>query len=294
MTIELNGLSKTVGSKLILNDIDLVLEDHKIYGLLGQNDSGKSSLMKVIMNVLLPSEGHVLIEGETGADRPEKLKQLYFLTQDDIYPKRARVKDLVRWMASFYKEFDTANCKRLLDTYHLDENRRYYSLSQKEKSLVKSSLAFSVDVDYLLLDEPGYGLDAYHRHAIYDDLLASCKRHPKTVVLASHVIDEITAFLDEVIILEDGQILVHDSVERLANQAVLVCGAERPVRDYLQGKEILGQEYDDGFIEAVILTGEDVADAAEELTLSRLNLQELFIQLTRDVRQAGGAGNENE
>ncbi|MEG0284626.1 MULTISPECIES: ABC transporter ATP-binding protein [Vagococcus] len=283
MTIEIRGMSKTADDLLVLNDIDLVFQEKTIYGLLGQNDSGKTTLMRLIAQLRFPSEGYIEIDGLDIEDNPEVLKNVYFLTHDSIYPKRARLKQIVKWMGMFYPNFQTKICLSLLEKYHLNEQMIFSKLPLKKKTLFKSCLAFSNDVDYLLLDEPVFTLDAYHRHALYQDMLESYDRYPKTIILSTHAIDEIEEIIERVVILEDGQVLIDDEVKTLINKAYSVKGLERDVREFLQQKEILGQEYRRGLIKAYVQLEADELPESDELEIKSLNLQELFIQLTRDV-----------
>lgn len=283
MTIEIRGMSKTADDLLVLNDIDLVFQEKTIYGLLGQNDSGKTTLMRLLAHLRFPSEGYIEIDGIDIEEDQNVLNKVYFLTHDDIYPKRAKLKQIVKWMGAFYPNFQTEICLDLLNKYHLDEKDIFSKLPLKKKTLFKSCLAFSNDVDYLLLDEPAFSLDAYHRHALYQDLLASYDRYPKTIILSTHAIDEIEDVIERVIILEDGQVLIDDDVATLIKKAYSVKGEERDVREFLQQKHVLGQEYRRGIIKAYVQLEENEVIEDSQLEIKSLNLQELFIQLTKDV-----------
>ena len=283
MTIEIRGMSKTADELLVLNDIDLVFQERTIYGLLGQNDSGKTTLMRLVAHLRFPTEGYIEIDEIDIEDNPDILKNVYFSTHDAIYPKRAKLKQIVKWMGMFYPHFQTDICMELLTKYHLSEQAIFSKLPLKKKTLFKSCLAFSNDVDYLLLDEPAFSLDAYHRHALYQDLLASYDRYPKTIILSTHDIDEIEEIIERVVILEDGQVLIDDHVKNLVNKAYSVKGPEREVREFLQQKTILGQEYRQGIIKAYVQLEENEMLEESDLEIKSLNLQELFIQLTRDV-----------
>ena len=293
MTIEIRGMSKTADSLLVLNAIDLVFQEKKIYGLLGQNDSGKTTLMKIMAHFRFPSEGYIEIDGQDIEENQEVLKNLYFSTHDDIYPRGAKLKHIIKWMEQFYPNFQTADCLKLIEKYHLNGQMRFSKLPLIKKSIFRSCLALSNDVDYLLLDEPVFGLDAYHRHAIYQDLLESYDRYPKTIILSTHSIDEIEELIDRVVILEDGQVLIDDEVEELIKKAYSVKGPERNVRDFLQNKTVLGQEYRKGIIKAYVQLEEEEIAEGEGLVFDSLNLQELFIQLTRDIYGTEGV-NSNE
>ena len=294
MGIAIKGVSKSVDGLLVLNDIDLHFKGKTIYGLLGQNDSGKTTLMRLMTQLRYPSEGVIEIDGVDIFDNPKVLEQLYYQSKDPIYGKRTKLDSIVKWMSEAYSTFQLDVCQQLMSKYHLSDTDRFGQLSLKKQMLFRSCLAFSVDVDYLLLDEPVYTLDAYHRNELYEDLQASYKRYPKTIILSTHVIDEIEDMIEKVVMLEDGQVLVEGSVKKLVATAFSVEGPEKDVREFLQGKRMLGQEYFDGKIKAYFLESEPLVTEDLEISIEALNLQNMFIQLTKDIYRKKEISNESK
>lgn len=293
MTIKIKGMSKTVDDLLILNDIDLIFEKNKIYGLFGQNDSGKSTLLRVIANLRFPSEGYIEIDGKDTAEYPANTSKIYIQTHDKVYPKRATLKQIKKWMSEFYTEFDTSNCNKLMERSGLKDSSYFNRLELNERVLFRNCLSMSLDVDYLLLDEPGFSLDATHRALFYQDMKDSMKRSEKTIILSTHTIDEVEKIIDDVVILETGQVLVAGKVEDVVNETFSVEGEERDVREFLQKKEMLGQEYHNGRIKAYVKAQPKELLGFDNLTVESLSLQELFISLTRsDFGETGETKDE--
>ncbi|MGY3766454.1 ATP-binding cassette domain-containing protein [Vagococcus vulneris] len=282
MSIQLKEVSKSVEGLLILNDINLTLENKTIYGLIGQNDSGKTTLLRILANLRFASEGYIEIDGKDVEEFPRIISKIYFQSQDNIYPKHAKLKRIIKLISGFYSGFHIDYCQQLLKKYNLNESDIFNKLSIKKQMLFRSCLAFSIDTDYILLDDPTFSLDASYQHELFNDLKASYKRYPKTFVLSTHSINEIQDLVDNIIIIEDGQIIVEDKVQDLIEQVYMLEGSERDMRDFLKQRNVLGQEYVEGNIRAYArLTKEEVSNAGH-LQIQTMDLQELFIRLTRN------------
>ncbi|AQP54468.1 hypothetical protein CBF34_02380 [Vagococcus penaei] len=288
MGIQLKDMSKSVDGLLVLNDINLTLKDQTIYGLIGQNNSGKTTLLRVLANLRYPSEGYVEIDSEDIFEQPKVMSKVYFQSQDAIYPKHATLKKIMKWMNDFYASFQIDSCRALLFKYALKDTQRFAQLSIQEQMIFRCCLACSIDTDYLLLDDPTFALDPSTQNALFQDILASYQRYPKTIVLSTHSIIEIERLVDRIIIIEDGQVIVEDAVKELTDHVYVVEGTEREMRDFLKQRNVLGQDYLNGNIRAYTrLTTEELTKATH-LSVKSMNLQELFIQLTRNPFQESG------
>lgn len=287
MGIQAKDLSKVVDGQLILNDINLEIDKQRVYGLIGQNDSGKTTLLRIMANLRYPTDGYLEVDGIDMSENPQIVKKIYFQSQDDIYPKRAKLKQIIKWTKQSYDCFQLSVCQSLLEKYGLNQEKVFSQLSIQKQMIFRSCLAFSIDTDYLLLDEPTFSLDATHRYSLYQDLQASYHRHPKTIILSTHFIDEIESLIEKVVIVEDGQVIVDDFVSELINQAYVVEGEEKEVRDFIRQRNVIGQIYLNGRLQVCSrLTDEEVYVAADyDINVRSLNLQELFIHLTRPINE---------
>lgn len=284
MTLEIRGVSKTFNDMLVLNDVELVFEPNKIYGLFGPNDSGKTTLLRMIANLCYPSEGYIEVDGKDLAEFPAMVEKIYFQSHDKIFAREVPLKKIIKDMTTFYSTFHPKVCHQLMAKYDISEKLHFYQLSLREKVLFRNCLSMSLDVDYLLLDEPGFSLDPTYRHHFYKDMEASMERYPKTIILSTHTIDEVQDIIDDVIILESGQVLVANDVKDVVEQAFAIEGNERDIREFLHGKDILlGQEYDNGIIRAYVQASVSDFVGYDNLKVEQLDLQDLFIQLTRNA-----------
>ncbi|MDF2842190.1 MAG: putative transport system ATP-binding protein [Herbinix sp.] len=222
--IELKNITKYYGEKCVLNNINLSLEENHIYGLLGRNGAGKSTLLNILTNRIFANTGEVTIDGVSARDNDSALCKLFLVNESDYFPEKMKVKTAFHWAKKFFPSFDAAYAKQLANTFKLNMNAVVKSLSTGYNSIFKLILALSVNTPYIILDEPVLGLDANHRELFYQILLKKFSDNPCTIVISTHLIEEISTLIDHIIIIDQGQILKNDSCESL-----LSLGKSHPV-----------------------------------------------------------------
>ena len=283
-TIEIKNVSKTFGKTVALKDVSISLLPNKIYGLLGRNGAGKTTLINIITNKLFASTGDVLIDGETVVENDNALAKIYCMTEKNIHPEEMKVKDGFKWSKEFYPSFDTDYAYDLSEKFQLNTNKKIKELSTGYNSIFKLILTLSVGTPLIIFDEPVLGLDANHRELFYKELIKNYSEHPKTIVISTHLIEEISNVLEEVIIIKDGQTVISQSLDNVLELAYSVSGECINVDNYLKGKNVLSEETIGKFKVATIYQKRDKADKdlIQELGLeiTPAKLQELFISLT--------------
>ena len=275
MSITVSQLSKQYGPVTALDGVSLSLEDGKIYGLLGRNGAGKSTLMKLMSDRIRPTAGEILVDGKSVHNNTGRI---YMMSEDNLYVDSMKVRDIFRWTGEFYGGFDQALADRLCEDFELNPKKKATSLSTGYKSICKLITALCVDADYIFMDEPVLGLDAWHRELFYRSLLETYADRPRMFLLSTHLIEEVAGVIEDVIIIDKGKILRTDSVENLLRSGYNITGAAAAVDDYCRGKEVLGCDTVGGIKTAAVLgRAEDVPTG---LTVSPLDLQKLFIRMT--------------
>ncbi len=282
MSIQIENVSKGFGQVRALDGVSAVLEENKIYGLLGRNGAGKSTLLNIVTNRLFADSGQVLVDGQRVAENDDALSQIFLTSEKTYYPESMKVKDAFRWTRNFYPSFDEAFALRLAGSFQLNLNGKIRGLSTGYASIFKLVTALSVNTPYVLLDEPVLGLDANHRDLFYRVLLAKYGEKPFTVVLSTHLIEEVSSVLEDVVILKNGRVLCADSQENLLARGYAVSGTSSLVDSYIAGKEVLSVDSLGGLRTAYVLGKVEPGELPQGLELSRLNLQKLFIQLTNE------------
>ena len=282
--IKISNLTKEYGKHRVLDNVSLTIEENKIYGLLGRNGAGKTTLLNLITNRIFPSEGSIKIDDEDVIENSNAIEKIYFMTEQDLYPEGMKIKDLFKWSKEFYGNFDMDYALNLSKKFGLNINKKFKELSTGYSSICKIIITLSSGAEILLFDEPVLGLDANHRDMFYKELVANYIDEPKTIILSTHIIEEVSEILEKVIIIKDGKVLGDKEVESLLGEAYLVSGAANKVEKYIEGKKCINIESIAGFKAATIigkLTDENKIQIRNlELETSKVELQKLFIHLT--------------
>ena len=204
-------LTKVYGKeKTALDGIDLELDFGRIVGLLGPNGSGKTTLLKLANGLLQPTEGRIRIAGM--APGPETKELVSYLPDADWLPDWMRVEQLVEMFRDFYADFDPAKANEMLEKLELSPKAPLKSLSKGNKEKVQLILAMSRNARLYLLDEPIGGVDPAARDYILNTIISNYSKDA-TVVISTHLIEDIEPVLDEAVFLKDGKIFAHRAVD---------------------------------------------------------------------------------
>ncbi len=277
--ITIRNVSKHFGQTTALDDVSLRFGDCKIYGLLGRNGAGKSTLLNILTNRLFADSGEVTVDGESAAENDTAQRKLYLMSEKTYYPEKMRLRELFTWTGRFYPDFDRKCAEQIAEQFSLGLDKQIRGLSTGYLSIAKLTVALSVNTPYLLLDEPVLGLDANHRELFYRLLLERYIAHPSTIVISTHLIEEVSSVIENVVILKQGRIISDETRDELLARGYTVSGSAEAVDAYIRDKEVIGVETLAG-LKAAHLLGEPQSPESLGLTLSPLDLQKLFIQLT--------------
>jgi len=283
MTIELRNISKSFGDTKALDDVSLKIEEGKIYGLLGNNGAGKSTMLNIITSRYFADNGDLLLNDEPMDDNDEALGQIYMMSEKNYYPESMKVKDALLWASRFYPHFDRERANRLADMFNLPLKKKIEALSTGYTSIFKIVMALSTNAPILLFDEPVLGLDAQHRDMFYKLLIEHYSENSCTIVISTHLIDEAANLIEHCLIIKKGRIIKDVPCEELQSAGYNISGPAALVDEYLRGKTILSSN-NLGGLKTACLGGfmPDRADLPQGLEVSKLGLQEYFIQLMND------------
>lgn len=276
--IEISNVSKRYGDVQALKDVSVVFQKNKIYGLLGRNGAGKSTLLNVITGRVFADSGTASLDGETIAENEKMLSQIFMMSEHNYYPENMRVQEAFRWTKRFYPDFDKDKALALSERFGLSVTKKIKALSTGYSSIFKLITALCVNVPYVLLDEPVLGLDANHRELFYKVLIETYAENPAMFIISTHLIEEVSGVIEEIVIIRNGEIIRNESRESLLASYYCVTGTQNAVDAYINGKKLLSAETLGGLKAAYI---EGVPDkSATNVEFTRIDLQKLFILLT--------------
>lgn len=281
MSIEAKNLTKQFGSVTAVDNLSLTLEEGKIYGLLGRNGAGKTTLLNMLSNRIYPTSGSICINGENAINNDKAQQHLYFMSEKSLYPESMRVKDVLKWTNVFYQgHFDMAEAQRLAQLFALDVSKKVKQLSTGYSSIFKIVVALSLQLPYIFLDEPILGLDANHREIFYRELIQSYANSPRSFVISTHLIEEVSTIIEQAIIIKHGKLLCNESVESLLSSGYAVSGVTDKVEAFAANQTVIGKDTLGGLMTAYIQGTVDESSLPDGLTVSALDLQKLFVRLT--------------
>src|SRR4051812_9239443 len=273
-----------------LTDVSTVIQADTITGLLGRNGAGKTTLMQLLTGHRVPTSGQVRVLGQPPYENDAVLSRMCFIKESQRYPDAFRVCDAVAAAASVYPGWDAGLAAQLLDDFELPAKRTIKKLSRGMTSAVGIVLGLASRAPVTLFDEPYLGLDAVARQLFYDRLLTDYAEHPRTVVLSTHLIEEISDLLEHVLLIDHGRVLLDADAETLRATALTVTGPARQVAMFSSAHELLQTESLAGQSRAIVRTTPATAHrTAIELGLSvePTSLQHLVVALSRATGAAG-------
>lgn len=213
--LECKHLYKEFDNTPILKDINLKIPKGKIIGLLGKNGNGKTTLIKLINDLLMPTSGEVLINGEKPGVKSKKI--ISYLPEKTYLDKEMTINQVFKFFEEFYENFDKIKAIKLLKDLNLDMNKKISKMSKGMQEKLQLILVMSRNAELYILDEPLGGVDPATRDYILDTILSNfCDG--ASVIISTHLIADIERILDEVIFIDQGKIILTSSADELRNK----------------------------------------------------------------------------
>ena len=281
--IEVAGLTKRFGDVLAVDDATFRVEENQISGLLGRNGAGKTTMMQLLTGQDFRTSGSVRVFGENPVENSRVLSNVCFVKESQRYPEDFKPTHVFRSAAWFFPHWDAAFADRLIADFRLPLNRRIKKLSRGQVSAIGVIVGLASHAPLTFFDEPYLGLDAVARQTFYDRLLEDYAENPRTVVLSTHLIDEVSNLLEHVLVIDEGRIIVDSSAEELRGSATTVAGSRAAVDGFVGTREVLHRD-DLGGLASVTIgrlsPAERLAASEAGLELAPVSLQQLIVRMT--------------
>lgn len=220
--MKIRNLTKKMDDNLVLKDVSFDLKAGEITALIGRNGVGKTTLFSTMTGIYLPDEGDVFLDEESIFKHPEVKQQLFFLEDNMNHFNTYSVQTVVKIYRQIYPTFDEAFFSELMQRFELPMKAKLMSFSKGRKALFFIILAFSINVRFLLLDEPMDGLDIIIKKQILAIIKDTVKKRGTSVVIASHRLEELEAIADRVIVLKGASVEFDYYLEDMRTDAVKI------------------------------------------------------------------------
>lgn len=269
-TISLAGVSRHYRGHVALDDVTLDVQGPTITGLLGRNGAGKTTLMRIIAAQQFPTAGQVLVLGASPVENDAILRRMVFVREDQVFPD-IRVRDALRMASRFYPNWNAELADDLVAEFDLPSRRPVKKLSRGMRSALSIVIGLAARTEVVLFDEPYAGLDAVARQVFYDRLLLEYAEHPRTILLSTHLVDEVAGLLDQVVIINRGRLVLNAPADDLRGRYTSVSGPSAAVAELVAGRATWERRR---------LASQEAVVLAEPLNESdRLRAQELHLRM---------------
>ncbi|MEV4133721.1 ABC transporter ATP-binding protein [Dactylosporangium sp. NPDC049742] len=279
--VSVQGVSKRFGSVAALDDVSFDLRRNGIYGLLGRNGAGKTTLMQLLTGQQFATAGTIRVLGADPVENSQVLRQVSFVKESQRYPDTFKVRHVLLAGRLLFPEWDEAFAQSLVADFQLPAGRLVKKLSRGMLSALGVTVGLASRAPLTFFDEPYLGLDAVSRQLFYDRLLADYAEHPRTVVLSTHLIDEVGDLIEHVLLIERGRIVLDEAADALRGQVVTVTGPAPAVDRLTVNTDELHREQLGPLTRATV-RGAVPAGAAREagVQLEPVSLQQLVVRIT--------------
>lgn len=280
--IELRQVTKQYGQATVLKNITLTVEEPGIYCLLGRNGAGKTTLLKSIAGYQNITDGLIKVDGktittstlDTGVSYIENFAKHFNLP----------VWKLLRIASEVNPEYDYDFALEMMDRFELEGKKKFNHLSLGMKTMVSTIICLASNKDVILLDEPVLGFDAIMRVEFYDMLTESFQKHPRIIIVSTHIIEEIAKTIQKLIIIDRGKVCFFDTLQAVETKAFSISGLQKDVEVAVRDRNVIGQDTVGGLATSYIF--DNPPEQTASLEIRTLSLQDFFIQM---VGHKGGA-----
>ncbi|WP_077038360.1 ABC transporter ATP-binding protein [Pelomonas sp. KK5] len=268
-------------AKTALERVSFAIPKGRVVGLLGHNGAGKTSLMKALVG-LLPAEGSLSVLGlDPRRQRNQLLEQLCYIPDVAVLPRWARVHELITLMGGLQPRFSALRARELLKRTSVGLNDKVKSLSKGMVVQLHLALIAAIDAKVMILDEPTLGLDVMSRKSFYEMLIDEWCDGERSVLISTHQVEEVESLLSDVIMLDEGRLVLNISLEDM-DQRFVALSHDPATADAIAAAHPLLRYRQAGGRGAAIFDGAPPAHVAELGERIRPNLVDLFMALTRN------------
>ncbi|WP_236894568.1 ABC transporter ATP-binding protein [Clostridium beijerinckii] len=216
--IEVNNLSFEIDGKQVLEDINIRIDKNKIFGIIGPNGVGKTTLLRCLTGIYKGTSGNVLYDGQDVYDNVDVKNKIGYVADENIMQTNFKVSEILKYYKYSYKNFDEKKFNELNKIFKIQTNKYIFQLSKGMKMRLSIMLAFSIHAEYLILDEPTSGLDAILKNKLLKIFADEVFENGTTIIISSHHLNELERICDDVAILDKGIVTYENSVENMKNK----------------------------------------------------------------------------
>lgn len=277
--IEMDHATRFFGAVPAVADLSLTVPKGSVFGLLGENGSGKTTSIKLMMGALIPQEGTVRVFGVDPVGMPPETRARIAYVADEVaLPNWMRLSEAMNLHASYFEQWDERMALERLRKYELALNQPFGTLSKGQQRRFLLTLMLAQQPELLILDEPAAGLDVAVRREFLDTLMELANEREVTILLSSHILSDVERVVDHVAFTKKGGLIIQANLEDLKGQVKRLCFPTPPEEDALAAHfNVLSTSREGGAFLAVVNDFTPEKLNGWDCRVEHLNLEELFL-----------------
>lgn len=282
--IEVKNLCKKYkqGSQFELKNLNLGVKKGYITGIIGNNGAGKTTLIKLILNMLYANSGTIRVLGKENLHSlDDQNEEIGFVMDKMFFPEQLQIKELNKILQKMYKKWDTKLFFSYMEKFQLPIDSKVQQLSTGMKKKLEIAIALSHRPKLLILDEPTSGLDPVVRNEILDILLDYMQDEEHTILLSTHITSDLDKIADEIILLNNGNIVLQDSLETIKEQYGIWKGTKEEL-DQMDRNYIVAKRERQYFCEVLIKDKNSLLGKNSSIEVDSINLEQFMLFMVKE------------
>ena len=275
--LRIDGVSRSFGKTKALDDVSFEVPEHQICGLLGRNGAGKTTMMSIVAGHDRPDAGDVRVFGSDPFEHAIAMGAVSFIRDNQRYPDDYYLKHVLRVGPLFHEHWSFEVAEEVVERFRLPAKPAVKKYSRGQLSALGVLIGLASRAPLTVFDEPYLGLDATARQTFYDLLIREYSEHPRTILMSTHLIDEMDNLLERVVVLDRGRVVRDETVEDAQRAAYLVSGPAAAVEKVVGGARVLRTHRVGGLV-SLTIEGALTPELAEAASASGVQLQRATLQ----------------
>ena len=284
--LKLENVSLDIKKDNILEDISIEMETGRIYGLIGRNGAGKTSILSLVASFRKPTKGALTIDGVDPYENEKLMPKVDFLYEVDYSDEYDTAGKMLQTAKRYKEGFDMEYALEVMEGFGAPVDKALHKMSKGQQAAVNAAIGLASNSPVTIFDEVTNGMDAPSREYFYKQVLAAKEKSQRIFILSTHIVSEMDYLFDEVIIVHHGRVKLQEPLDVLLERGFRVSGPEEKVAQFTTGKELLSTERLGPIRSDMVLGRLSEAELQEidrlYLDISTVKLQDLFIRLTED------------
>nr|WP_279326073.1 ABC transporter ATP-binding protein [Bacillus sp. FJAT-47783] len=282
-------MTKIYGQKKALHNATFQIEENKITGVIGRNGAGKTTLLNMIAGLTSETSGDIKVFSEKPFQSLTVSANTIFISDQMMLPPSMTLFHTLKAASLFYEHFNLELAERLLHYFSIDPNQYYEKLSKGMKSTFQAIIGIAARCPLTIFDEPTTGMDAGVRKDFYRALLKDYLAYPRTILLSSHYLNEVEDLLEDILIINDGQVLMHKSISEMKEWAVGLRGDSSFVDSWTKEKEVIHSQNIGAHEKYVVVKNDLTEDERYHLQVNEVHVRhvspsDLSVYLTNNSK----------